>query len=140
MLQDYANKVCEIFAGWRIAMADLERLRDIGSGSISIDLLTGATRLNGDDVDPLTISEELAAWLADRAEKDRVPLDELSAATLAVSFRVADDSRGQGNGLRVEFECASELQTDERSYAGQLVKRESWRRSGTSAPWIVYDS
>jgi hypothetical protein len=144
VLQDYANKVCEIFAGWRIAVApgDLDRLLEAGTGTVNMNLRTGATCLSGQAVEPLGISRELAAWLAaaDRAENDRLPLDQLTEANLAVSFRLSEDQDGRGTIRHLDFQCRSELRTDELSYTGRLDKREVWTRPAPGRPWMVYDT
>lgn len=141
VIQDYANKVCEIFAGWRLAVHenDIPRLIAIGSDELHANLLDGTVRVDGAEIEPLGIVLEIQAWLRDRCSEDNVPIDGLREAELTVTF-VATQSRRRGRSARsLRFECSSRLATDERSYEGASVKDELWLGGVRGAPWVVTD-
>lgn len=141
VIQDYANKVCEIFAGWRLAVHenDIPRLIAIGSDELHANLLDGTVRVDGAEIEPLGIVLEIQAWLRDRCSEDNVPIDGLREAELTVTF-VATQSRHRGRLARsLRLECSSRLTTDERSYEGASVKDELWLGGVRGAPWVVTD-
>lgn len=142
VIQDYANKVCEMFVGWRLAVSkdDIPRLIDLGSGTIDADLLVVSMRLNGVDSPPLGIVHEIAEWLRDRCLADGVPYADLLEAQMSVSFRASErKTRRSARERSLEFECVSRIATSDRTYEGSLSKGERWTTSGSGAPWIVRD-
>lgn len=142
VLQDYANKVCEMFVGWRLAVSgdDIPWLIEIGSGDLDVNLLEGDVILNGSKPIELGIAREIAAWLQDRCAADHVPIAQLQEARLHVAFTASERRTKNGHPTRdLGFSCASRIVTDERTYEGSLDKRESWIGSATGAPWVVED-
>ena len=140
VLQDYANKVCEMFVGWRLAVSanDIPRLIEAGSGDLDVNLLDESVRLNGVDMATLGIAREVAAWLQDRCAADRVPVAELQEVRIRVAFNVSEKTGRNGHRVRdLDFKCKSRIVTDERTYEGALDKRESWVGSSSGAPWVV---
>ena len=141
VIQDYANKVCEIFAGWRLAVHedDVPKLIEFGSSELQANLLDGTMRVDGDEVEPLGIVLEIQAWLRGRCIEDNVSIDSIQDAALTVVF-VATQSRHRGRLMRsLRFECSSRLATDERLYEGASIKDEVWRGGTRGAPWFVAD-
>ena len=140
VLQDYANKVCEMFVGWRLAVSgeDIPRLIEIGSGDLDVNLLTADVTVNGSQPIELCIAREISAWLQGRCAADGVPRAELQEAWLRVAFTASERRAKSGHLTRdLGFTCASRLVTDEREYEGSLNKRESWIGSAAGTPWVV---
>jgi hypothetical protein len=142
VLQDYANTVCDMFVGWRLAVSgdDIPRLIEIGSGDLELNLLDGAVVLNGSTPTELGIAREVVAWLQDRCAADGVPMAQLQEARLHVAFTTSERRAKNGHPVRdLDFSCASRIVTDERTYEGSLAKRQVWVGSTTGAPWVVQE-
>lgn len=139
ILQDYANKVCEMFVGWRLAVSgdDIPRLIALGSGVLDVNLLDVSVVLDGTSVPAYGIVREIAAWLRDRCEADRVPFHAIQEARVRIAFSASEVDR-KGHRVRdLDFKCRSRLVTDERVYEGAADKHESWVGSSNGAPWVV---
>jgi hypothetical protein len=130
VLQAYADALPDVFAGPDyLPPPDLGELLAKGSGNLTVDLLSGATSLEGAAAGHLSLGDRLAAWLAQQADQDEVPLRVLSSATLAVRFRVADEALGAGGLQRVAtFKCSSELRSGERLYSNHRLREQRWAR------------
>lgn len=141
VVQDYANKVCQIFVGWRLAVhdRDIPRLIEVGDGHLRIDLLTGATLVDGrPELPPLGIAEELAAWLRDRCDRDRVDIGEVREAVLTVRFVAQERTTRRGTFVRhLQFDCHSRIDTGDRPYESALTTDEAWSRSSAEGAWFV---
>lgn len=139
ILQDYANKVCEMFVGWRLAVSgdDIPRLIEAGSGVLDVNLLDASVLLDGTNVPAYGIVNEVAAWLRDRCEADRVPFHEIQEARVRVAFSASEVDRKGHRVRELHFQCRSQLVTDERVYEGVTDKHESWVGSSEGAPWVV---
>ena len=61
-LKHSADTLCHMFCGWRLANSyfDIEKL---GSGTLTIDALSGESKFNGTPIDDLNIAGELHLWL-----------------------------------------------------------------------------
>ncbi len=81
LLQDLANTACQMLVGWRLS-EDLDWLVQQGRGDLDIDLLTGATTVNGTAVHALHIGEEVRLWLSERLEQEAVPTGTVRSALL----------------------------------------------------------
>jgi hypothetical protein len=139
ILQDYANKVCEMFVGWRLAVSgdDIPRLIAAGSGVLDVNLLDASVLLDGTGVPEYGITNEVAAWLRERCEADRIPLHEIREARVRVEFSASEADR-KGHLVRdLRIQCRSQMVTDERVYEGAADKHESWVGSSKGAPWVV---
>ncbi len=139
ILQDYANKVCEMFVGWRLAVSgdDIPRLIDAGSGELEVNLLEVSVVLDGAIVPAFGIVHEVAAWLRDRCQADRVSFEEIREARVHIAFSATEEAR-KGQRVRdLHFQCKSRLVTDERAYEGAADKHETWVGSLTGTPWVV---
>ena len=74
-LQHVADTLCHMFCGWRLlfSFAKLER---IGSGTLEIDVLERTCRFEGEEIERLTIADELHAWMTgDLAAHDMATSD-----------------------------------------------------------------
>jgi hypothetical protein len=116
LLKDLANTPIQIACGWRL-YGDLPRLRQLSGSVITVDLLNGTSTIDGRELSPLLeIADETRRWLADRFERDGVPVGTVTAARLTSS--PAHDKRG---GFTVE--CATMLETESKTYNSRDVTR-----------------
>ncbi len=141
-LQHVADTLCHMFCGWRLCSSypDLEKL---GSGTLSIDVLTQARTFQGQPVRRLQIAGELAAWLHKDLAANRIDISDLREADLTADLRfdtVAKDQRAtrdahfdqQGHHLvpprflRCRIHCRAQVSTDEATYTSEYDDLEEW--------------
>jgi hypothetical protein len=131
-----------MFCGWRLinCYTALERL---GSGTLTIDALSGVCTHNGTQIPSLSIARELQAWLAaDLAAhqidpaglREAVLNAQLSFGQVSRTERVTRDQHFAASGQhldperfnRCEISCTSRVVTDERAYESQYSDVEEW--------------
>ena len=141
-LQHAADNLCQMLCGWRLAnsYADLQRL---GSGTLTIDVLTAASRFNGQPVPDLSIAGELQAWFNAELARERINREEIVEATVIADLVLSPIERRQrrtrsqyfepsgrhanpGAFWALDLRCSSQIRTDEKLYAGASVDREEW--------------
>lgn len=131
-----------MFVGWRLAVTsdDIPRLIEIGSGQLDVDLLSSANQLDGVEVAPFGIVEEVGAWLRERCDADGIDIAELQEVSIRLRFSASETARSRRFPVReLDFELSSTVRTDERTYAGSLTKGERWVGSRSGTPWVVTD-
>jgi len=141
-LQHAADTLCHIFCGWRLSNSyrDLERL---GSGHLTIDVLSGRCLFNGNPIEQMSIAYELYAWLREDLSAHAIPTDAVRLAELNVELvyskintserttTVHHMDRGgkpirKGQFHRVHIQCNSEVATDEAVYRSLFSDLEEW--------------
>jgi hypothetical protein len=141
-LQHAADILCHMFCGWRLinSYADLERL---GSGTLTIDALTGRCAHNDVAIPSLSIAGELQAWLAGDLSAHHIDSAGLREAALTAQLafshvprtaRVTHDTHFAPAGLlldperylRCDIACTSRVVTDDRSYESRYQDIEEW--------------
>ncbi len=140
VVQDYANKVCEIFTGWRLAVheEDIPRLIELGAGELTLDLLDGTMTFDGTAITPLGIAGEITAWLQERLTADRVQRAGIESARLVVRFSATERTTRRSTFIReLKFACRSRITTDEKAYEGAKGTDEIWSKSFPESPWVV---
>lgn len=124
-LNHYADIVCKMFVGWRMA-GDLERLSESPDGTVKIDLLTGeAYHSAGGELD-LYISKELRAWLQQQGAKDGVDISKIESGVLEVDINTGIVATNRKKVIMFTFECRSAIETDEAFYKGVLKDKRLW--------------
>jgi len=129
ILQDHANVFCQMLVGWRMG-GDLERLHALGSGHLSIDVLTGACTHNEGVVSELHVALELNAWFLERLAQHSIPVQAISHASVDADLSVSEEPRQRGTCALLAWECQSIIRTDDASYVGQLSEEHKWIRNG----------
>lgn len=125
LLQDYANTMPNILCGWRLfnVPTDLERLLEAERGHLSIDALTARCLLDGREIVPLGIAEEIQAWLGRRLSDDAVPAGAVKEATLSLSFEASRKPHRRKPSvydIRLVFAGRSEVVSDGRKYTAAI--------------------
>jgi hypothetical protein len=116
LLKDLANTPTQIACGWRL-YGDLPRLRKLTDSIVTIDLLTGASSVDGRDLVPtLEIAEETSHWLRDRFDRDGVPDGTVRTARLTLSLRQDEDGM-------LAVDCATELETESNTFLSRDTTR-----------------
>lgn len=138
LLQDYANQVCQMAVGWRLAISDLALLAERGEGLVAFDLLARTTDIGGLPV-PLTIMDEVMAWVGEAEGRDNLPAGLIQSFTMELAFRVAEEQNGRAEIRHVDLDCTSLLVTADAECAGRSSKREVWTRTKPDTAWFVQD-
>lgn len=139
-LQHVADTMCQMFCGWRLVESK-PSLVNLGSGTLEIDAITGQCLFQGKNIGPLTIAEEIRAWLEQDLATNRIPISALASAHLKVklSFSVVPWNAttkeifySDGKAVRTEemnrcvVECDSKITTGEIVYSSQLADAQEW--------------
>jgi len=141
-LQHAADNLCQMFCGWQQASSK-HRLVELGSGSLEIDVLSGACRFNGAEIERLPIAYVLGDWLGQDLQAHQIPASSIVEATLyaRLAFDMipwdakTTDSQFFWHGgepakadrmHRCRFECSSVVRTDEARYEGKFGEVEEW--------------
>jgi hypothetical protein len=137
IIQHYADTLCQMFCGWQL-MGDFSRLEHLGTGRLSINLLSGACAHKGKQVEQLSMARILQAWLHERCAKNAVPTDALSQIILEADLDIQQSDKQRDPSIRYSdatppfigcnIRCRSTIATDERTYEGQFTEFREWRR------------
>jgi hypothetical protein len=132
--------MCQMFCGWRL-IGSKPSLVNLGSGALEIDAITGQCLFQGKNIGPLSIAEEIRAWLEQDLTTNRIPMSALTGAHLTVklSFSVVpwnaatkESFYSGGKAVRTEemnrcvVECDSKISTGESVYSSQLTDAQEW--------------
>ena len=135
-LQHSADILCQKFVGWELVNS-YRQLVELGSGTLSIDALSGECRFDDHPIQELTIAGALQIWLADDLKTHNISAESLQHASLAAdlrlsSIRAPDRVTGdfhmdknqkpisKGSFHRLEIRCRSEVATDEKTYHSEF--------------------
>ena len=138
-LQHVADILCHMFCGWRL-ISSKPLLVQLGSGELAINVVTAECRHNGQSVGQLAIADELRLWMLKELARQRIPLDEISEATLRVELDfslVAWRDTGEqffDKGRQVKtaqmhrclIHCSSVVRTTETEYTSRYSDVELW--------------
>ncbi len=140
-LKHAADTLCRMFAGWRLSNSykELERL---GSGSLFINVLTADCQMDGKVVDPLTIAQELQAWLLHDLEQHHIEPTKIRSATLeaklllertrgkrkSATIYIGEDQKPikKGEFVSLTAKCRSSIATNDAEYTSRLAFEETW--------------
>lgn len=140
-LRHVAQNLCQMFCGWRLTNSyrDLERL---GSGTLTVDALTGECLVNGAATEELSIAGELQSWLLDDLGRCRVPVEDLrevmvkadlDLTAISAKKRVTRDyhfedgkALTKGTFNRLVIVCRSSVVTSETRYEAEERDVEEW--------------
>jgi hypothetical protein len=84
-LKHAAHIFCHMFCGWRLIMSygDLERL---GSGTVTIDVLTSVCSFDGRPIPTLLIATELSAWFQEEVRAYHIDVTYIYKAMLSADL------------------------------------------------------
>jgi len=141
-LKHAADTLCHMFCGWRLAnsYSDIEML---GSGTLSIDALTGDSTFNESPTGELNIAGELHAWLIEDCQNYDIPIEQIRHARLTAELdlsktdwkhRTSNNHWFDENGGKIVWRkinrcvinCESSIVTDELEYKSAYDDVEEW--------------
>ena len=131
-LQHSADILCHKFCGWELVNS-YRQLVELGSGTLSIDALSGKCRFDDNPIPEVAIAGALQSWLVDDLETHNISAGLLKQASLIAdlelsSIKASDRVTGdfhmdksqkpitRGSFHRLEIRCRSEVATDEKTY------------------------
>ena len=124
-INHYADVVCRMFMGWRMA-DDLETLAALPDGRIHLDLLTGSAEHNEAGSLSMYIADEIQAWLRHECEKDGVDYSALKSAELWVDIDTSKIATNKKRIVCFDFDATSKLATDEAEYSASVSESHKW--------------
>ncbi len=141
VLKNAADAMCHMFCGWR-QLSSKNRLVELGSGTLEIDILTGESIFDEKGIPKLPIAIELQLSLQRFLVSNRIHVPVLRARLrVKLSFsRITWEERTnrvemfyvkgkaiQGTQMhRCKFECDSEIVTDARTARTCYEEVEEW--------------
>jgi hypothetical protein len=130
VLQDFANVFCQKFIDLPSGY-DLAVFVKLGSGTASLDILTGQCCFGNGSTERLETCLEHRAWWEKQLDKHNIPLSGLEFVTMKIEFRVTDVMIKESYGHNQShadfwFKCTSEIRTAEASYCGQYEGLKKW--------------
>jgi hypothetical protein len=117
-MQSVATEICKAFLGPKIEK-DLGRLRELNTGLLRIDLLTGQCFLDETVIDPLEIVSELQAMLEPQILKAGMRAEDVTTADLVTRFSAKEG--GAESTSSVRFECSGRIEAFGRDYVAREV-------------------
>lgn len=124
-LNHYADVVCKMFVGWRMA-DDLEKLSDLPNGTISLNLLTGVANHSVSGPIDLHVAKEIRAWLQQQSVKEGIDISQLITATLEIDVDTSKVGTNKNKVVMFNFGCRSNIQTSETTYHATLKEAHKW--------------
>src|SRR5215471_10204721 len=129
VLQDFATALCQKFIDLPNG-DDLASFVEFGSGTYDLDILNGDSTHNGRPIAPLRICGEYREWLLNQQTKHGVPPGILRVG-MRISALISDIRAKTSYGhvfrsAHFNFECHSEIQTDEKTYSGHKRGAKIW--------------
>ena len=116
-----------MFVGWRMG-DDLEKLSDLPSGRIDVDLLKGdAIHDKVGNID-LCVSKEIHAWLIKQMNGENIDIDQIRLARLSVEMDTDKIATDKKRIVSFNWRCSSRIKTDEKIYSGNLVEEHQWHK------------
>lgn len=137
-LNHHAQNFGQMFCGWQL-MFDYKRLAELESGTLAIDMLSGACNHNGNQVEALRIVQRLRNWMLRDLKAHKVDVERVRLAELQVEF---DTRRQLGQQLgRTSWKdvtpyfihctlyCRSRVAIAHREFASSYADVEEWPES-----------
>ena len=125
ILQDFANVFCQMYVGWRM-QEDQSQLIELGEAQITINVLNGSALLEANTPIQLWVAKEISAWFLGRLKEVNIPSSGILSAKLTVAQNLRLEETRTKKIAHFEFDCRSEIVTDEKVYRGVLKDSHSW--------------
>lgn len=121
-LRALAGELCRVFLGWRLR-EDEPALLALGEGSLSIDLLRGEARCDGDPLPPLFIAGELQRQLFAALEAAGDAAPQLREARLDAEFAARPPGVAGARQATLQISCVCVLR-DAKGEHRQTARRD----------------
>lgn len=130
IFNDFANVLCQKFVDLPNGY-DLATLAKLGSGVVSINILTDQCFFEESPIEPLRTCAEHRQWLQIQLAKRQLSLAVFESISMSVEFRVTDTilDKPYGHDFRhADFwlKCTSEIRTPEAKYNGSSERQKKW--------------
>lgn len=130
VLQDFANTVCQNYIDLT-GGHDAAAFACYGSGRAFIDLLSGNCTFNDRPIPALKGGTRLKDWLRKRLAAHNIAVQDIVSAQMTVTVRVSNLKFERWGGHAFysgffNFNCESEIKTDEKTYSGQMSGETAW--------------
>jgi hypothetical protein len=129
ILQDFANVLCQRFIDLPNGY-DLASFAQLGSGHYDLDILSGSCTREGLPIPSLKMCDEYRQWLLEQQSKQGVPPGILRVS-MRIDVSISEKSVKTSYGhvfpsALFDFDCHSEIQTDEKAYSGHKQGSKKW--------------
>ncbi len=140
-LKHATDILCHMFCGWRLINCKPDLVK-LGSGTITIDALSGHCEFNEASIPELSIATEIKLWLREDMERNRIPLESLVRATLKATLTFDEIAWRERTGTdqfysenapvytermhRCIINCKSEVVTDDTVYSSHYKDLQEW--------------
>lgn len=130
VLQQFANMFPQRFLDLPQS-EDLAAFVRLGSGVVVADFLSGRSRHGSTEFGPLRLCADYREWLQRECARHHVAIHGIVCARMRIHFAVSDVTAREsfGHVLRwatFDFDCESEVATDERAYLSRLSAKKTW--------------
>jgi hypothetical protein len=127
VFQDFAHVLCQRFVEVP-SNRDLVNLAILGGGTLVLDIIGQKATCNRYPVDPLPYCDTARDWLFSQLQDRRIPINELSGASLAVEYSV---NLSWVPGVpyakaRFDFACTGSISSPDRQYTSVLKAQKDW--------------
>lgn len=140
VFQDFANVFCQRFIDLPSGY-DLAAFARHGSGIYLADILSGESSLDGKPIPRLRTCDDYKEWLFVQLDKRGIPHEAIRLAFLRIhvvvdKVRIRSSYGHQSADAQVSFDCQSEINTDEKSYAGRMGGIKNGDSTGTTSSYM----
>jgi hypothetical protein len=138
-LNHAAQNICQIFCGWRLNLS-LQRLAELGSGVLDIDVLSGQCTFNGSPIESLPIATEIQGWFLGDLEQSGIPVLNIRSASFRAELQLSRVPWNPGSEMfftgdhkivtpemnRCQMQSAAVIKTYEKQYQGTYNGERKW--------------
>jgi hypothetical protein len=130
VIQDFANVFCQRFIDLPSGH-DLATFAYLGSGSASLNILSGECAFNGTPIRSLHTCDRYKKWLEEQCGKQHIPITAIVSAEMTIAVQVSNSVVRTSFGYThrsadFAFACQSRIATDERVYEGRAAGEKAW--------------
>jgi hypothetical protein len=138
-LNHAAQNICQIFCGWRLNRS-LQRIAELGSGVLDIDVLSGQCTFNESPIESLPIAKEIRGWFLDDLNQSGIPVSGIRSACLRAELQLSRIPWNQGGEIffkgntavvtpqtnRCQMHCMGVITTDAKQFQGTYNADRKW--------------
>jgi hypothetical protein len=127
VFQDFAHVLCQRFVEVP-TNRDLVNLVIFGGGTLVLDIIGQKATCNRYPVEPLPYCDTARDWLFSQLQNRRIPINELSGASLAVEYTVNLSwvPSVPYAKARFDFACTGSISSPDRQYTSVLKAQKDW--------------
>lgn len=136
-LNHQAQNLGQMFCGWEL-MFDYKRLAELGSGILTLNILTKECQNNENSIPPLQIASTLNHRMTQDLAAHGIELEAIEVASLEVEFKTERHKGQKGDTswadptpyyIGCTLSCSSKIRAFGREYVSTYVDAEEWPES-----------